>query len=486
MNIDHMETSRLFYRPLFLILAATAATAAPLSAESSDWKGAQVKQTVLDTNTTPKITTTMSGESLVSMAASATRSGCHVAKVAGNVLNGFKVVYDGKAGPAYAEIAKETPVFSADGSTLAYAARKGTEWLWVVNGVEGPSYAELTPTSFAISTDGMHHAYVVVPRFRQSALIVDGKVRAEGKWDGIMPWDAAPVLSGDGSRLAFVEVQRSQKLMRVNLDGKTGPWHPGIAMHKSPGFGAFITNRIPGPTMDESAQPAAFSLRFSSNGSRFAYGTFTDEGKAFMMVDGKAGEPHEFTGFDNLFSPDGSFHAYLARDDGQYRIFASGSPPLPVDSMYDWSLTSSPDGRHLAFAGIRDGQKAIWLNGKAAPSDVAMDDYRNSQHIVFSPDSQRLAFCVVSKGVMYWVVDGKAGPGGKGGVGFDLSFSPDSKHFAYMAAQAMDGTGSIVVDGVVQASYHAVTSGPVFRNDGVLEFIAVDDTGLCRLEVSGL
>lgn len=480
-----MDTVRLCTSVFRLSLALVLMEGLPLLAEPNDWKPAQVKKTLLDTNTKARIASTMSSESLVSMATSATRGGCHVAKVTGNALNGFRVVYDGKAGPSYAEIAKETPVFSEDGSSLAYAARKGTEWLWVVNGVEGPGYSELTPTSFAFSADGKHHAYVVIPRFRQAALIVDGKAHAEGKWDGIMPWDAAPVFSADGARLAFVEVNRSEKLMRVNLDGKAGPWHPGIAMHKSPGFGAFMSVQLQGPITEERARPEAFNLHFSPDGRRFAYGTFTTEGKAIMVVDGKTSEPHDTLGFDNLFSMDGSLHAFMALDGKQYRIFASGLPPLAVDAMYDWSLTSSPDGRHLAFAGIRDGKKAIWMDGKAVALDVTMDDYRNSQPIVFSPDSRRLACCVMSQGSMHWVVDGKAGPGSKTGLGFNLSFSPDSRHFAYMAAQDTHGAANIVVDGVARATYAPVTSGPVFRSDGVLEFIAVDADGLCRFEVTG-
>ncbi len=175
-------------------------------------------------------------------------------------LSANYTLYDFGRGKLGTEIAKETPVFSEDGSSLAYAARKGTEWLWVVNGMEGPGYSELTPTSFAFSADGKHHAYVVIPRFRQAALIVDGKMHTEGKWDGIMPWDAAPVFSTDGARLAFVEVNRSEKLMRVNLDGKAGPWHPGIAMHKSPGFGASLSTQILGPITNERARDRRGSL----------------------------------------------------------------------------------------------------------------------------------------------------------------------------------------------------------------------------------
>jgi Tol biopolymer transport system component len=416
-----------------------------------------------------------------------------VAKVEGNVVDGYHVLLDGVPGPRYAEIAKETPIFSANGRSIAYAARKGLDWTWVVNGVEGPFYPELTPTSFAFSADGEHHAYVVIPRYRHTILVVDGEVRAEGSWDGIMPWDAAPVLNADGSRLAFVETNQKERKMRVNLDGKAGPWRPGIAMIKSLGFGAYNANAFAGsvqtrlatPVVDERARPNIFNMVFSPDGKRFVYGTFTDEGRPFLVVDGKDGLPHDHLGFDNVFSPDSRKHAYMALDGERRCIFTQGAEPMVIDAIFDWSLTFSPDGRHLAFAGIRDGKKAVWLDGKQVPCEVAFENYHNQRPIVFSPDSKRIAFAARSETTEHWVVDGKPGPGSPFGTGFGLSFSPDSRHFAYMFAKGTGPTAVVVVDGVERASYTPLTSGPVFRKDGVLEFIAADDGALRRIEVSG-
>ena len=44
----------------------------------------------------------------------------------------------------------------------------------------------------------------------------------------------------------------------------------------------------------------------------------------------------------------------------------------------------------------------------------------------------------------------------------------------------------IVVDGQERGEYCAVPAGPVFRSDGVLEFLATDKLSVCRFEVRDL
>ncbi len=246
-------------RILFLLLPLS------LLASEDDWKGAKVTTTAVDEFGRRQ-------DTFLGLAASATRNGCRVAKVAGNILDGFTVRIDGKPGPRYDEVAKETPIFSEDGSSVAYAVRRLGDWMWVVNGVEGPAFPELTATSFTFSADGKHHAYVGIPRFRQSTLIVDCKKQAEGGWEDTMPWDAAPLFSADGSRLAYVEARRSEKKMRVHRDGKPGPWHDAIALVKSAGFVAFgaSSGELSGVAA-ERARPDAFQMHFSDDGRRFAY-----------------------------------------------------------------------------------------------------------------------------------------------------------------------------------------------------------------------
>ncbi|HCN77952.1 MAG TPA: hypothetical protein DIT13_12260 [Verrucomicrobiales bacterium] len=459
-------------RILVLLLPAS------LLASEDDWKGAS------------KVTTTLVDEfgrrqdALLGLAASATRRGCRVAKVAGNILDGFTVRVDGKPGPRYEMIAKETPVFSEDGSSIAYAVRRLGDWMWVVNGMEGPAFPELTATSFAFSADGRRHAYVGIPRFRQSTLMVDGKVQAEGGWEDTMPWDAAPLFSPDGSRLAYVEARRSEKKMRVHLDGNPGPWHEGIALVTSAGFGAFgVSSGELSGVAAERARPGVFQMRFSDDGKRFAYGMFA-AARNGLIVDGKQMGLHDAYGFDFIFSPDASDYATMMWDGTKRWVISAKRDPMEIEKIFDWSLTYSPDSQHLSFAAVRDGKLAIWLDGKPAPCDIPFKDCPNWKAILFSPDSKRLAFIVRTETALHWVVDGKADPGAKFiGSNVTMDFSPDSRHYAYAATDAAGKEVRVVVDGVVRARHATIACGPVFRNDGVLEYLAIEETALMRYEV---
>jgi hypothetical protein len=82
----------------------------------------------------------------------------------------------------------------------------------------------------------------------------------------------------------------------------------------------------------------------------------------------------------------------------------------------------------------------------------------------------------------FLVVDGKKGPD-YDALGY-FGFSQDGKHIAYTARKG--GKFVVVVDGIERGEYTSVPAGPVFRSDGVMEFLAADDTTLYRYEVNGL
>src|SRR3954454_14719280 len=160
-----------------------------ISACVADWEGAKVTEELLDAAANPS-------NGAWSLAVSTTRKGCRVAKVEGNKLEGFAVRVDGVAGPKWSETATATPLFSEDGSTVAYCARRGVQWRWVINGIEGPAFSEMTATSFSFSADGERHAYVAIPGFRRVVVVIDGAVRESE--NGVRAWDAAPLVSRDG------------------------------------------------------------------------------------------------------------------------------------------------------------------------------------------------------------------------------------------------------------------------------------------------
>jgi hypothetical protein len=444
----------------------------PLFAEN--WEGATVEEQLVDD------AAELSNMAL-SMAESATRNGSRVAKVEGDTTDGFSVRVDGKPGTPYDQIALPSPLFSENGSSVAYCARRGTRWHWVVNGVEGPGFPKLTASSFAFSADGKRYAYVAMPSLREKSLVVDGVVGPAAGEDQPAPFDAAPIFSPDGKRLAFVETMRTPRKMRVNLDQQPGPWHSGIAMATSPGVGAY--SAFGGGQQ----RPKVAGMKFSPDSKHFAYTAFVNGGQCHF-IDGAPEPVHEALGFDFVFSPaGGTRHAYLAFDGPDQTIVRSFGEPLPVKAMSDWTLTFSPDGEHLAFAGVlasAPGVWGVWLDGKPAPCDLAISMTQNAGSVRFSPDSKRLAFIVESSGTLHWVVDGKAGPGTTGGMArFD--FSPDSAHFAYAMKRGETGDSSVVVDGKVRASYAGVACGPVFLNDGTLEFLAIKGDTLVKYRIKG-
>src|SRR5262249_1503791 len=100
-----------------------------------------------------------------------TSAGCHAAKVEGE-LGSLRVRRDGKRGKTYANVSH--PVFSPDGSALAYGARGTNGWCFVINEIEGPTFEELVPDTFVFSQNGKRHAYLVKKAGRLFA-VVDGQ-----------------------------------------------------------------------------------------------------------------------------------------------------------------------------------------------------------------------------------------------------------------------------------------------------------------------
>jgi hypothetical protein len=127
--------------------------------------------------------------------------------------------------------------------------------------------------------------------------------------------------------------------------------------------------------------------------------------------------------------------------------------------------------------------KRVYLDGKA--EDVEMGFLQGG--MVFSDDSKRLAYGgrVVNAAVgdkCFLVVDGQKG------TDYDalgcFGFSNDGKHIAFTAKKGDKMV--IVVDGQERQECSSVPAGPVFRSDGVLEFLAGDKPSLYRFEVRDL
>jgi Tol biopolymer transport system component len=374
------------------------------------------------------------------------------------------------------------------------------------------------PDTFVFSNDGKRHAYLARKAGRL-VTVVDGVSQAEAGGD-MVPWLQPPVFSADGSSVGYLEHSRLRKKMRAVVNGKPGEFFDGVALQ--------------GPW-------------FSPDGRRFAYAANdrSTGGSWFHVIDGQRGKAFDTLGVSFAFSPDGKRFAYAASRARQWILVADGEPEVPIEGIVDHSLAFSPDSRRLAYAVAKPDRRAyLVVDGQAGPvhdgiggslpPGVAANrtsaqtgyglGYASS--VLFSPDSRRIAYLAHFGHRKRVYVDGKAedvemeflvsgmvfsddskrlaygGRGfnesfiekfflvadGKKGADYDalgyFGFSHDGKHIAFTAKKGNKMV--IVVDGQERAEYSEVPAGPVFRSDGVLEFLAADKRSLYRIKVRDL
>jgi len=491
-------------RVVHIVVAAVAVgfSCNGVAQEAVVWAGAKVTRTDLLAGETNY------GKFAYFFASSMTRAGCHLAKVEGERGKEVFVRRDGRRGKAYEDVSH--PVFSLDGSTLGYAVRGVAGSRFVINDLEGPIFDEVLPDTFAFGNDGKRHAYLARKAGRLVA-VVDGAVQAGADGD-MVPWLQPPVFSADGSRVGYLEGSRLRKKMRVVVDGKPGEIFDGVALQ---------------------------SLQFSADGRRFAYAA-NDRSLGdswFYVLDGRRGQAFDALGVSSAFSPDGKRFASAARKAQQWFLVVDGEPEVPIEGIVDHSLMFSPDSRRLAYAvATRDRRAYLVVDGKAGPvhdgiggswppgiapnraSMQALYGLGSASSIQFSPDSRRIAYLARSGPIQRVYVDGQAEDvemdflvggmvfsddskrlayGGRRGNKFFLvvdgkkgddydalgyfGFSQDGKQIAFAARKGEKFV--VVVDGRELGQYGAVPAGPVFRSDGVLEFLAADKPSLYRIEV---
>ena len=410
---------------------------------SADWDGAKVTKTDLLAGETKH------GKRVYSFASVMTRSGCHVVKVEGERWLEVFARRDGKRGKAYEDISP--PVFSPDGTTLGYTAQGPDGARVVINDQEGPLFDEILPETFVFSDDGKRHAYLTSKAGKLVA-VIDGVVQPGVDGD-MQPWRQPPVFSADGSSVGYVAASRMRKKMRVVINGKPGESFDGVDLE---------------------------SLRFSPDGRRVSYGA-NDLSKGdhwFCVIDGQRGKRFDGLGVSYAFSPDGKRFAYTGDRGPQWFLAVDGEPEVPIEGIGDNSIRFSPDSRRVAYLAHSGPKKKVYVDGKA--EEIEMDALVGG--MLFSDDSKRLAYGGRRENRFFVVVDAKKGADYEA-LG-NYGFSTDGKHIASVAKQGVKLV--IVVDGQERGKYDMVPAGPVFRSDGVLEFLSADKSSLYRIEVRDL
>ena len=119
--------------------------------------------------------------------------------------NRFLVVTDGKPGPEYSSIGKDTPVFSPDGERIAYTVKDGSSWYTVVDDKKGAGFDAVSKPLFSV--DSSRVAFIGQKNEKQ-AVVVDGK---KGKYyDGIAQKLNSPVFNGTANKVAYVALKKKK------------------------------------------------------------------------------------------------------------------------------------------------------------------------------------------------------------------------------------------------------------------------------------
>lgn len=124
-------------------------------------------------------------------------------------------------------------------------------------------------------------------------------------------------------------------------------------------------------------------------------------------------------------SPDGRRVAYATREGDKQFVIVDGKPQKRYDGIGS-NVVFSPDSKRFAYRAQAGNKQIVVVEGiEGKHYDVV------GSTIVFSPDSQRVAYAAKLGKRCFLVVDGKEGKYYEGGIGSNIVFSPDSQHLAY-------------------------------------------------------
>jgi hypothetical protein len=174
---------------------------------------------------------------------------------------------------------------------------------------------------------------------------------------------------------------------------------------------------------------------------------------------------------------------YLAQQYKKWWLFVDGRPqPDSFDAIVLESFVVSPDRKHFAFAGTRDGHTSVIRDGR----EIATHGECAASSFAFSPDSQHLAYAAKNGVNWFPCVDGSPGRSFDMMTNNPIAFSPDSSRIAYMAMTAPK-TWRVIVgqDGSLESKpFDAFLKGAHvdWRPDGSIVTIAIEKKVAVRVE----
>ena len=234
------------------------------------------------------------------------------------------VVVDGKEGPEYVHVGRETLIFSPDGKRLAYETWNGDKRVVVVDGKPGPEYDWIGQGTLVFSPDSKRFAYVARKGYENSrdVVVLDGREGPE--YDQII-WE--PIFSPDGKRVAYIAEKGDKSVLVV--DGREGPEFDSVHFYTPFPFDlADLTverkpeegwNWVKAVGHWDHGWIAMGGPVFSPRGQHVAYAARKD-GKCFVVLDGRAGPKYDQVWGGPSFHPDGRLEYLASRKGILYRV----------------------------------------------------------------------------------------------------------------------------------------------------------------------
>ena len=207
---------------------------------------------------------------------------------------------------------------------------------------------------------------------------------------------------------------------------------------------------------------------FSPDGRELVISHSPEGGSSLIYIlPAQGGEPRQVTALAPSYwhgwSPDGSTLVYCARRNNEYDVYAistSGGEEVRLTTApgLDDGPEYSPDGQTIFFNSVRTGQMKIWRMDPDGSNQmqVSPDDDYGDWFAHPSPDGRWIVFLSYDKSVeghppnknvllRIMPADGTAPPrrlatlfGGQGTINVP-SWSPDSRHFAFVSYRLIGG-----------------------------------------------
>jgi hypothetical protein len=295
---------------------------------------------------------------------------------------------------AFAELQQAPLVFSPNSFRLAYVARRGDLFAVVNDGVDGRPYSKIARGSVTFSPDSQRVAYAALRGAEW--VMVDGGI--EGR--PFLTGTACPVYSPDSQRLAYV-AQSGNEFFVVVDEKPYGPYE-GVAFPEGIRFSAdsrvlafvALKDRLWRAVVDGVEHAAYESVgdlffAFSPVGEMLGYDVLFHTGRRAVWIDGKMGnEYYDIAPLPLVFSPNGQHYVYAVGGGVSTSLVIDGVDQPPYDKIGTHSVRYSNNGERFGHSGSRYGKHMIVVDGAEGPTY----DYVDEDGWSFSPDHRHFAY----------------------------------------------------------------------------------------------